>query len=193
MVVEAEDARQVTVDRRRAKGAAAVRQHDHVVRRGAQPAHEPGHVLGARLVPVHRGVLEELEPQPQADRSSAPFRPAVHSVRAAAGTRRPWAVRSAGSPGPGRRRRCSARARRWTRSRSRGPRRKPAQRAGAHQARATHAPSAWCGGDHASRGQAEASRSGPGLGYRAVRRARRGRLRRCGARARRSRRGCGCR
>jgi hypothetical protein len=68
VVVKAEDSRQVPVDRRRAPDPGAVCQHDHVARRGAQPGHEPGHVLNARLVPADRGVAEELEPQPQADR-----------------------------------------------------------------------------------------------------------------------------
>ena len=71
MVIEAEDPGQVPVDRRRAPGPAPVRQHDHVARRGAQPGHEPGHVLDACLVPARRGVLEELEPQLQADRVGA--------------------------------------------------------------------------------------------------------------------------
>ena len=68
MIVKAEDPRQVPVDRRRAPRPAPVRQHDHVARRGAQPGHEPGHVLNARLVPARPGELEELEPQLQADR-----------------------------------------------------------------------------------------------------------------------------
>jgi hypothetical protein len=70
VVIEAEDARQIPVDRGRAPDPAPVRQHDHVARRGTQPAHEPGHVLNTRLVPAHRGVAEELEPQLQADRVS---------------------------------------------------------------------------------------------------------------------------
>lgn len=71
VVIKAENPRQVPVDRRRAPDPAPVRQHDHVGRRGTQPRHEPGHVLNARLIPARRGVLQELEPQLQANRVGA--------------------------------------------------------------------------------------------------------------------------
>ena len=70
VVIEAEHRRQVTVHRRRRAPPRAGLQHDHVLRRGPQPGHEPGHILHPGIGPADAGLAQELEPQPQAHRIS---------------------------------------------------------------------------------------------------------------------------
>ena len=67
VVIEAEDPGQVPIHRCRLPDPAPFAS-TITRRRGAQPGHEPGHVLHPCLVPARRGLLEELEPQLQADR-----------------------------------------------------------------------------------------------------------------------------
>ncbi len=68
VVIEAEHPGKVTVHRCRRPPPGARLQHDHVLRRGPQPGHEPGHILHAGLGPADTGLAQELKPQPQAHR-----------------------------------------------------------------------------------------------------------------------------
>ncbi len=56
VVIEAEHRCQVTVHRRRRTPSRARLQHDHVLRRGPQPGHEPGHILHAGISPADAGL-----------------------------------------------------------------------------------------------------------------------------------------